>query len=125
MFLVFVKSNDLVFVECNRALEGRYKERNSRDPIVLKEIDDSISDWLPERMHDDSGDDDLVFEGDTSTWAAVGQPCGGNESCYSPRRRARTSTTKISLVLLKFPQETKQKLPLMPAALSLPELVFN
>jgi len=37
-----------------------------------------------------------VFEGETLTWAAIAQACGANESRYSTRHRASTSTTKIS-----------------------------
>lgn len=54
--------NDLVFVKSNRALRCRREKSSSRDPILLKEIDES-NEWLLGRMEDDSDDDDLVFEG--------------------------------------------------------------
>jgi len=47
-------------------VKSRHKEENSRDQILLKEIDDS-NEWLLRRMEDDSDDGDLVFEGDTLT----------------------------------------------------------
>ena len=46
-------------------------------------------------MEDDS-EDDLVFEGETLTQIAVAQACVANESRYSTRHRASTSTAKIS-----------------------------
>ena len=72
----------MIFVKSNRALKRRREESNSRDPILLKEIDES-NEWLLGRMEDDSDDDDLVFEGDTLTWPAVAQACGANESHMS------------------------------------------
>ena len=81
---------------------------------MLRVIDDS-NEWLLGTIEDDSDDDDLVFEGDTLTWAAVTEACDANESRYSTRRRA----------LLKFKEETKERLPLMPLILSLSEFVFS
>ena len=84
--------NDLVFVKSNRALKHRREESTSRDPILLKDIDES-NEWLLERMEGDSDEDDLVFEDDTLTWAAVAQACGANEPCYGTRSRGSKSTT--------------------------------
>ena len=84
--------NDLVFVKSNRALKRRREESTSRDPILLKEIDES-NEWLLGRMEEDSDEDDLVFEDDTLTWAAVAQACGANEFRYGTRGRVSKSTT--------------------------------
>ena len=64
--------NDLVYIKYNRALKKRYNERDTIDPIILKEIDES-NEWLIKRMNDeDSHDyvdaqDDLVFDDDDLT----------------------------------------------------------
>jgi len=84
--------NDLVFVKSNRALKRRREEGTSRDPILLKDIDES-NEWLLGRMEGDSDEDDLVFEDDTLTWAAVAQACGANEPRYLTRSRGSKTTT--------------------------------
>ena len=71
-------------------------------------------------MEDDSDDDDLVFEGDTLTWAAVAQACNANESRYST-----SVEDQQALAPLKLRQGTKEKLPLMPLVLNPLELVLN
>ena len=64
--------NDLVYIKYNRALKKRYNERDTIDPIILKEIDES-NEWLIGIMDDeDSHDhvdaqDDLVFDDDDLT----------------------------------------------------------
>ena len=62
--------NDLVYIKYNRALKRRYNERNTIDPISLKDIDDS-NEWLIGRMEnkDSHGgaQDDFVFDDDNLT----------------------------------------------------------
>lgn len=72
--------NDLVFVKSSRALKRRRQESTHRDPILLKEIDET-NEWLLGRMDRDLDEDDLVFEDDTSTWVVVAQACRE----YEPR----------------------------------------
>jgi len=68
-------------------------EGTSRDPILLKDIDES-NEWLLGRMEEDEDEDDLVFEDDILTWAAVAQASGANESRYGTRSRGlKTATT--------------------------------
>ena len=61
-----------MYIKYNRALKKRYNERDTIDPIILKEIDES-NEWLMGRMDDeDSHDhadaqDDLVFDDDDLT----------------------------------------------------------
>jgi len=72
-------------------LKHRREESTSRDPILLKDIDES-NEWLLGIM-EGSDEDDLVFEDDTLTWAAVAQACGANEPWYGTRSRGSKSTT--------------------------------
>ena len=58
--------NDLVFVKSNHALKRTREEGTSRDPILLKDTDESNESLLG-RMEGDSNEDDLVFEDDTLT----------------------------------------------------------
>jgi len=108
--------NDLAFVKSNRALKHRCKDSVFRDPILLKEIDDS-NEWLLRRMEDDS-DDDLVIEGNILTGEVVAQ-------VVVPMSIAIALSVEQVLVPLKFQQETNEKLSLMPLVLNLMELLFN
>jgi len=67
--------NDLVFVKSNHALKHKHEEHTSRDPILLKDIDES-NEWLLEKMEGDSNEDDLMFEDDTLTWPGVAKLVG-------------------------------------------------
>ena len=57
-------------------MKKRYNERDTIDPIILKEIDES-NEWLIGRMNDDDShdhvdtQDDLVFDDDDLTWGDV------------------------------------------------------
>ena len=66
--------NDLVYIKYNQALKRRYNERNTIDPISLKDIDDS-NEWLIGRMEDEDShggaQDDFVFDDDNLTWGDV------------------------------------------------------
>ncbi|RVW58026.1 hypothetical protein CK203_114209 [Vitis vinifera] len=63
-----------IFENYNRALKRRYNERNTIDPISLKDIDDS-NEWLIGRMEDEDShggaQDDFVFDDDNLTWGDV------------------------------------------------------
>ncbi|XP_057976840.1 uncharacterized protein LOC131163990 [Malania oleifera] len=77
--------NDLVFVKYNRTLRHRYDKRDTFDPILLKDIDDS-DEWLIGRMDGDSNEDDeLVFEDDNLTWDSVARAAGLNNPPHHTR----------------------------------------
>ncbi|RVW37984.1 hypothetical protein CK203_084186 [Vitis vinifera] len=75
--------NDLVYIKYNRALKRRYNERNTIDPISLKDIDDS-NEWLIGRMEDEDShggaQDDFVFDDDNLTWGDVARAAGAEEA---------------------------------------------
>ncbi|RVW19008.1 hypothetical protein CK203_095024 [Vitis vinifera] len=75
--------NDLVYIKYNRALKRRYNERNTIDPISLKDIDDS-NEWLIGRMEDEDShggaQDDFVFDDDNLTWGDVARAAGDEEA---------------------------------------------
>ncbi|RVW78976.1 hypothetical protein CK203_040167 [Vitis vinifera] len=79
--------NDLVYIKYNRALKRRYNERNTIDPISLKDIDDS-NEWLIGRMeYEDShggAQDDFVFDDDNLTWGDVAKAAGVEEARTLP-----------------------------------------
>nr|CAN68338.1 hypothetical protein VITISV_025979 [Vitis vinifera] len=70
--------NDLVYIKYNRALKRRYNERNTIDPISLKDIDDN-NEWLIGRMEDEDS------HGAT----------GAKEARFDTRVRARASSSII------------------------------
>lgn len=72
--------NDMVFVKYNRALQRRYRLKDTIDPIDLEETDES-NEWLVGRMDGD----DLVFEDDDLTWDLVSKASGANEPSYPTR----------------------------------------
>ncbi|RVX21622.1 hypothetical protein CK203_002250 [Vitis vinifera] len=55
--------NDLVYIKYNRALKRRCNERNTIDPISLKDINDS-NEWLIGRMKDEDSHEDEDEDGD-------------------------------------------------------------
>eukprot|EP00261_Vitis_vinifera_P040221 XP_019081464.1 PREDICTED: uncharacterized protein LOC104882034 [Vitis vinifera] len=75
--------NDLVYIKYNRALKRKYNERNTIDPISLKDIDDS-NEWLIGRMEDEDShggaQDDFVFDDDNLTWGDVARAAGAEEA---------------------------------------------
>ncbi|KAL6338093.1 hypothetical protein AAG906_010661 [Vitis piasezkii] len=89
--------NDLVYIKYNRALKRRYNERNTIDPIYLKDIDDS-NEWLIGRMkYEDShggAQDDFVFDDDNLTWGDVARAIGAEEARFDTRTRARASSNE-------------------------------
>ncbi|RVW15741.1 hypothetical protein CK203_075341 [Vitis vinifera] len=90
--------NDLVYIKYNRALKRRYNERNTIDPISLKDIDDS-NEWLIGRMEDEDShggaQDDFVFDDDNLTWGDVARAAGVEEARFDTRARARASSSII------------------------------
>ncbi|RVW17887.1 hypothetical protein CK203_093585 [Vitis vinifera] len=90
--------NDLVYIKYNRALKRRYNERNTIDPISLKDIDDS-NEWLIGRMEDEDShggaQDDFVFDDDNLTWGDVARAAGAEEVRFDTRARARASSSII------------------------------
>ncbi|RVW38640.1 hypothetical protein CK203_077543 [Vitis vinifera] len=90
--------NDLVYIKYNRALKRRYNERNTIDPISLKDIDDS-NEWLIGRMEDEDShggaQDDFVFNDDNLTWGDVARAAGAEEARFDTRARARASSSII------------------------------
>jgi hypothetical protein len=77
--------NDLVFVKYNRALRRRFIKKDSSDPIILEDIDES-NEWLLGRMEDDSDDEvEFVFGDDDLTWEHVARASGANDPSYVTR----------------------------------------
>ena len=94
--LEYQRLNDLVYIKYNRALKKRYDERDTIDPIILKEIDES-NEWLIGRMDDeDSHDhvdahDGLVFDDDDLTWGDVARASEAEEPRFDTIARASSS----------------------------------
>ncbi|KAE8728311.1 polyubiquitin family protein [Hibiscus syriacus] len=86
--------NDMVYVKFNRALRRRYQRKDTTDPILLKEIDES-NEWLMGHMDDEDGEeDDFVFDGDDLTWSAVDKAYGASQATYSTRRTSTSSSSR-------------------------------
>ncbi|KAL1220001.1 hypothetical protein V5N11_028809 [Cardamine amara subsp. amara] len=102
----------MVFVKYNRALQRRYKRKDTIDPIILDEIDES-NEWLTGRMDgnlSDNENEDLVFADDDLTWNVVGEAAGANDPYYATRFSAtsrrvekETATTSSSKARHKQP----------------------
>ncbi|KAH6837753.1 hAT dimerization domain-containing protein / transposase-like protein [Perilla frutescens var. hirtella] len=60
--------NDLVYVKYNRTLQCRYERKDTIDPILLDEIDES-NEWLIGKINEDNSNEveDLVFDDDDLT----------------------------------------------------------
>ena len=88
--------NDLGYIKYNRALKKRYNERDTIDPIILKEIDES-NEWLIGRMDDENShdhvdaQDDLVFDDDDLTWGDVARANEVEEPRFDTRAKASSS----------------------------------
>ena len=84
----------LVYIKYNRALKRRYNERNTIDPISLKDIDDSNECLIGRMEYEDShgsAQDDFVFDDDNLTWGDVAKATGVEEARFDIRARARAS----------------------------------
>ena len=85
-----------MYIKYNQALKKRYDERDTIDPIILKEIDEN-NEWLIGRMDDeDSHDhvdaqDDLVFDDDDLAWGDVSRASEVKEPRFDTRARASSS----------------------------------
>ena len=92
--------NDLVYIKYNRALKRRYNERNTIDPISLKDIDDS-NEWLIGRMEDEDShggaQDDFVFDDDNLTWGDVARAAGAEEARFDTRARAKARPSSSTI----------------------------
>nr|CAN70800.1 hypothetical protein VITISV_008052 [Vitis vinifera] len=90
--------NDLVYIKYNQALKRRYNERNTIDPISLKDIDD-INEWLIGRMKDEDShggaQNDFVFDDDNLTWGDVARATGAEEAKFDSKARARENSSII------------------------------
>ena len=86
--------NDLVYIKCNQALKRRYNERDTIDPIFLKDIDDN-NEWLIGKMkYEDfhgGAQDDFVFDYGNLTWGDVARATGVEETRFDTRARVRAS----------------------------------
>ncbi|RVW13977.1 hypothetical protein CK203_117186 [Vitis vinifera] len=92
--------NDLVYIKYNRALKRRYNERNTIDPISLKDIDDS-NEWLIGRMEDEDShggaQDDFVFDDDNLTWGDVARATRAEEARFDTRARAKARPSSSTI----------------------------
>ena len=92
--------NDLVYIKYNRALKRRYNERNTIDPISLKDIDDS-NEWLIGRMEDEDShggvQDDFVFDDDNLTWGDVARATRAEEAKFDTRARAKARPSSSTI----------------------------
>ena len=79
-------------------MKRTYNERNTIDPIFLKDIDDS-NEWLIGRMeYEDShggAQDNFVFDDDNLTWGNVVKAIEAEEARFDTRARARASSNII------------------------------
>ncbi|XP_059635539.1 uncharacterized protein LOC132277712 [Cornus florida] len=86
--------NDLVFIKYNRALRHRYNMRNTLDPILLNDIDES-NEWLTGWMDDSDAEHDLVYEDDSLTWGDVANFASIGEASR-PQRSTRSKSSSSS-----------------------------
>ena len=79
----------MVYSKYKRDLMRRFDERDTIDPISLKEIDE-CNEWMIGRVEEElDAADDLVFEDDDLTWGDVALASGVEE----PTRPTRASTS--------------------------------
>lgn len=76
------RTNDLVYIKCNRALKRGYNLRDTIDPISLKDIDDS-NEWLTGRVEEEEVDE---FEYN-DTWDSVARGSGAEDERFNTRSR--------------------------------------
>ena len=84
----------MVYIKFNRAFKRRYQRKDTADPILLKEIDES-NEWLMGHMDKENvEEDDFVFDGDDLTWSAADKAFRASEPNYSTRRSSTPSSTR-------------------------------
>nr|KAJ0190364.1 hypothetical protein LSAT_V11C800399850 [Lactuca sativa] len=84
----------MVYIKFNCALQRRYQRKDTIDPILLKEIDES-NEWLMGHMDEENvEEDDFVFDGDDLTWSAVDKASRASQPNYSTRRSSTPSSTR-------------------------------
>ncbi|KAK4415223.1 hypothetical protein Salat_2629600 [Sesamum alatum] len=94
-----VELQDKIIDELPRALRRRYDARDTIDPILLDEIDES-NEWLLGRLTlDDSDEENVnVFEDDDLTWGDVVQAARVDEDAYDfrslPSQESKASSSK-------------------------------
>ena len=85
-----------MYIKYTRALKKRYNKRDTIDPIILKEIDES-NEWLIRIMDDENShdhvdaQDDLVFDDDDLTWGDIARASKAKEPRFDTRARASSS----------------------------------
>ncbi|XP_059658517.1 uncharacterized protein LOC132304822 [Cornus florida] len=100
--------NDLVFIKYNRALRHRYNMRDTLDPILLDDIDES-NEWLTGRMDDSDAEHDLVYEDDSLTWGDVANFAGIGEAS-KPQRSTRSKSSSSSRLPTKGAESSSVRL---------------
>ncbi|MFS7941502.1 putative HAT dimerization domain, ribonuclease H-like superfamily [Helianthus anomalus] len=75
-----------VFQQFKRGLKQRYERRNTTDPILLQEIDDS-NEWVMGVMDDENEEtSEVVFDDESGlTWRVVEKASGASEPIYATR----------------------------------------
>ena len=82
-------------------MKKRYDGRDTIDPIILKEINES-NEWQIGRMNDENShdhvdaQDDLVFDDDDLTWGDVTRARKAEEPRFDTRARASSSRLRSS-----------------------------
>ena len=90
------KLNDLVYIKYNRALMRRFDERDTIDPISLKEIDD-CNEWMLGKVEEElDAADDLVFEDDDLTWGDVALASRAEEPAHTTRASTSTPASRVT-----------------------------
>ena len=85
-----------MYIKYNRALKKKYDGRDTIDPIILKEIDES-NEWLIGRIDDENyhdhvdAQDDLVFVDDDLTWGDVVRASEAEGPRFDTRARVSSS----------------------------------
>ncbi|KAH6785050.1 hypothetical protein C2S51_037505 [Perilla frutescens var. frutescens] len=94
--LAQTRLNDLIYVKYNQTLQWRYERKDTIDPILLDEIDES-NEWLIRKINEDNSNEleDLVFDGDDLTWNVVSRAAGANESAYGVASNLRRLVDEI------------------------------
>ncbi|KAL0340006.1 UNVERIFIED_CONTAM: hypothetical protein Sradi_4517400 [Sesamum radiatum] len=93
-----------IFIKYNRALRHGYNARDTIDPILWDEIDESNESLLGRLTLDSDEENATEFEDDDLTWGDVARVAGIDEDAYSlrsqstkePRGTSKASSSKAS-----------------------------